>query len=68
MRSIMPPGYELRAKRERLEKELRQARSAELSTADKKQRSRIEKEIRAEVNRQLGQVSKSIFRDGGVLW
>jgi hypothetical protein len=68
MRSIMPPGYSLHAKRKRLEDELRQARSGELAVADKKQRARIEKEIRAEVNRQLGQDRWSIFPRGWLHW
>jgi hypothetical protein len=54
MLSIMPPGYEEQAKRKRLENELRQARTAELAGADKRQRHRIEKEIRAELDKQLG--------------
>jgi hypothetical protein len=68
MRSIMPHGYELRAKRERLEKELRQARTAELAAADKKQRACIEEEIRAEVNRQFGQLRWRIFRTDWAHW
>jgi hypothetical protein len=68
MRSIMPPGYELRARRKRLEKELRQARAADLAGADKQQRARIEKEIRAEVDRQLGKDGPSGFHHDWVQW
>jgi hypothetical protein len=68
MRSIMPPGYSLDAKRKRLEDELRQAKAAELAGADKKQRARIEKEIRAEVIRQLGKDRWSIFPHSWVHW
>jgi hypothetical protein len=66
----MPPGHELAAKRKRLEKELRQARAAELAAADKKQFARIEKEILAEVDKQCGDHkhgSKSLF-DSHVFW
>jgi|HubBroStandDraft_1064217.scaffolds.fasta_scaffold284266_1 hypothetical protein len=68
VRSIMPHGYELAAKRKRLENELRQARAAELAVADKKQRARIEKEIRAEVNKRLGMVILSRSVHWPVLW
>ncbi len=68
MRSIMPHGYSLPARRKRLEEELRQTRSAELAAADKKQRARIEKEIRAEVNRQLGNDGPSGFLKGWLHW
>jgi hypothetical protein len=68
MRAIMPHGYELRAKRERLEKKLRQARAVELAAADKKQRAHIVKEIRAEVDRQLGKDAPSGFHHDWVRW
>ncbi|HTA31013.1 MAG TPA: hypothetical protein VK731_11040 [Candidatus Cybelea sp.] len=68
MRSIMPPGYSLQAKRKSLENELRQSRAAELAMADKKQRARIEKEIRAEVNRLMGKDRLSIFPHPWIHW
>jgi hypothetical protein len=49
----MPHGWERKAMERRLEKELRQARAAELAAADNKQRARIEKEIGAEIDRRL---------------
>ena len=68
MRSIMPHGYSLPARRKRLEEELRQARASELAAADEKQRARIETEIRAEVNRQLGKDSRSGFLRDMIRW
>ena len=68
MHSIMPPGYSRKALRERLEKELRQARAAELAGADKARRARIEKEIRAELDRRLGKDRWGIFSNAPVLW
>jgi hypothetical protein len=68
MPSIMPPGYELAAKRNRLENELRQGRAAELAGADKKQRARIEKEIGAEVDKRLGKVKLDRSANRPVLW
>jgi len=65
---MMPPGYSRKALRERLEKELRQARAAELAGADKPRRARIEKEIRAELDRRLGKDRWDIFSNAPVLW
>jgi hypothetical protein len=64
----MTPGYELVAKRNRLENELRQARAAELAGADKKQRARLEKEIRAEVDKRLGKVKSGRSANWPILW
>jgi hypothetical protein len=66
MPSIMPPGYDQKA-RKRLEDELRQARASELTAADAKQRARIEKEIRAEVDKRFGHLGPFSFL-GPVLW
>jgi hypothetical protein len=68
MRSIMPHGYEHKAKRKRLGDELRQARAAELAGADRKQRARIEKEISAEVDKRLGKSILRSFFGGQVFW
>ena len=68
MRSIMPPGYEYKAQRKRLEEELRQARAGELAGADRKQRAGIEKEIRAELDRRLGKALLRDFFSENVLW
>ena len=68
MPSIVPPGHEHKARRKRLEDELRQARSAELARADKKQRARIEKEIRAELDKRLGKDILGRFISEHVMW
>jgi len=68
MHSIMPPGYSLRAKRNRLEAELRNGRASELAAADKKHRGLIEKEICAEVNRQLRVEQGRVSGHGDILW
>jgi hypothetical protein len=68
MSFILPPGYSHKARRERLQNELRQARAGELAVADKKQRARIEKEIRAELNRRLGKNFWHSFSHPNVLW
>ena len=68
MRSIMPPGYSREARRKCLERELRQARAAELAVADEMQRACIEKEIRTEVEKRLGKSISHSFLHGGVLW
>jgi hypothetical protein len=67
MHSIMPPGWEHEALKKRFDKELRQARAAELAVADDKQRERIEKEIRADVDKRLNQAG-FLSRFRGVLW
>jgi hypothetical protein len=68
MNSIVPTGHWRKALRERLEKELRQARAGELAGADQKKRARIEKEIRAELDRRLGKDRWGIFSNAPVLW
>jgi hypothetical protein len=61
----MPHGWEREAIRNRLEKELRAAKAAELAAADKEERSRIEKEIRAELDKRLGKRNwRRFFRRG----
>jgi hypothetical protein len=51
-----------------LERELRQARAAELAVADEMQRACIEKAIRTEVEKRLGKSISHSFLHGGVLW
>jgi len=67
MRSIMPPGYSAKAKRKKLEAELRQAKAAQLAAADPAERARLEKEISDQIDKELKKIAFK-FRHFGVLW
>jgi hypothetical protein len=50
--AILPPGWSITMLRKKLDKELHQAKAAELAQATTQDRKRIETEIQAEVDRQ----------------
>jgi hypothetical protein len=67
---IMAPGYSLAFEHRRIERELRQARAAELEWATRLERKRIEQEIKAEANRQVDKLRADLgfTFETNVLW
>lgn len=61
-------GYSIVFLRRKLEKELRQAKAAELALATPQEQKLIEREIQAEVNREIKKYRAAIPCHDGVLW
>jgi hypothetical protein len=68
MKAIMPRGYSVDLLRKKLEKELHQAKAAELAQATPQDRKRIEKEIEADVSRQVREYRATLSWVNDLLW